>query len=261
MTNDLLNKSVLEIQVQGKFNERYFDSIDAEEKAYWLGFIVADGCVIWSEEGGNYALSIGLQGGDVEHLRILERDLGGSRELREPSVNSRNGSVRLVWYSKYMAQSLINLGVTPRKSANEVVPVFPTHLARHFWRGVYDGDGCLAIQLVGPRKVPTYRFSLAGSVAVLQAFQAWAQVEVGVRPQKISLAANSQGVSRTSVFYMGGNRQLAAILGLLYENSTRKLQRKYALYLQLIEHNAQIRASFLRDYSGRAKAEAEDEEE
>lgn len=27
------------------FNERYFENIDTEEKAYWLGFISADGCI------------------------------------------------------------------------------------------------------------------------------------------------------------------------------------------------------------------------
>ena len=29
-----------------KFNEHYFDNIDSEEKAYWLGFIFADGCIM-----------------------------------------------------------------------------------------------------------------------------------------------------------------------------------------------------------------------
>lgn len=241
--------SIVEIPVYGKFNEKYFDSIDSQEKAYWLGFIVADGCVIWDEQGGNYSLSIGLQGGDIEHLRTLERDLEGTREMREPRVDPRNGTVRLVWYSKYMAQSLINLGVTPRKSANETVPAFPTNLARHFWRGVFDGDGCLAVQIKATSKLPEYRFSLAGSVAILEAFQTWAQAKVGMRPQKISFAANSQGVSKTSVFYVSGNRQIAAILNLLYENSTRKLQRKHILYLHLIEQVAQTRGSYSHRYS------------
>ena len=40
----------------GNFNERYFDQIESEAKAYWLGFIFADGCVLWNERTGNYAL-------------------------------------------------------------------------------------------------------------------------------------------------------------------------------------------------------------
>lgn len=31
--------------IKKEFNSHYFDSIDTEEKAYWLGFICADGCV------------------------------------------------------------------------------------------------------------------------------------------------------------------------------------------------------------------------
>lgn len=30
---------------KAQFNEYVFDNIDTEEKAYWLGFIYADGCI------------------------------------------------------------------------------------------------------------------------------------------------------------------------------------------------------------------------
>ena len=32
-------------------NENYFDNIDSEEKAYLLGFFLADGCVVDPSQG------------------------------------------------------------------------------------------------------------------------------------------------------------------------------------------------------------------
>jgi len=55
--------------------ERYFDEIDTEAKASWPGFILADGCVIWRDCPGTYALSIALQERDTDHLAQLESDI------------------------------------------------------------------------------------------------------------------------------------------------------------------------------------------
>lgn len=227
--------------------ERFFDEIDTEAKAYWLGFILADGCVLWNEVTGTYALSIGLQSRDMEHLTTLERDFGGSRT---PLIDPRNGTIRLVWYSKHLAKCLIELGITPRKSAMETIPSYPREYERHFWRGVFDGDGCLTIQRKRPETAPEFRFSLAGSVTVLTAFQEWARASAGMFPQRISRAKNSQGVCRTSVFYLSGNRQIAAVTTALYGDCSRMLRRKYEVYLALLEQNARIRPSYRRVYSG-----------
>ena len=66
--------NVINHQNEAKFDETIFDCIDTEEKAYWLGFIYADG-YISSElkkgphKGKNpYAFEISLQIGDINHL-------------------------------------------------------------------------------------------------------------------------------------------------------------------------------------------------
>ena len=46
-------------------NEAFFEIIDSEEKAYWLGFIAADGCVY------RRTLSINLNIKDKAHLEKL----------------------------------------------------------------------------------------------------------------------------------------------------------------------------------------------
>lgn len=228
--------------------ERYFDEIDTEPKAYWLGFILADGCVLWSEKTGNYGLQVVLQSGDIDHLRMLESDFGGSRY---PHINTRTNSAKLMWYSKYLARRLIDRGIPPRKSGVEdlTIPQFPKSLARHFWRGLFDGDGSLTIQVLGPNLGLNYRVSLAGSRVLLGEIQNWAEAELGIRRQKIMTARNSQGDSKTCVLYLGGNRQVAALTTGLYRDCTRMLKRKYEVHLALVEQNARTRPSYSRVYA------------
>ncbi len=221
-------------------NKEYFDKIDTERKAYWLGFILADGCVIWNKKQGNYCLSIGLQHRDKEHLSALEEDLGGSRE---PEMNPKG--TRLVWYSKYMAQALINLGIVPRKSTIDLKPPkIEIDLLSHFWRGVFDGDGMITEK----KSTSEYRFSLAGSSSILASFMDWYD-QFGVRKQKLVRAKNQHGVTRTFKIEMSGNRQIEALMLALYREADRFLSRKYTIYQALLQQNLRVTPSYRRIYS------------
>ncbi len=225
-------------------NERYFDKINTAEKAYWLGFILADGCVIWGKKAGNYCLSIGLQRRDGEILSALENDLGG---IREPKVDRQ--SLRLTWYSKYMAQSLIDCGIVPRKSGIDIKrPKIRKNLLSHFWRGVFDGDGMISTTKHVPGKLTEYRFSLAGSRSILASFIEW-YTQFGIHKQKIVPAKNQHGVTKTFKIEMSGNRQITALLNALYKNASRFLDRKYKVYQLLVQQNSRVKASYLRPYS------------
>ena len=48
------------------YNEDYFQVIDSENKAYWLGFIYADGSI--SSQNGRYSFELSLKGEDINHL-------------------------------------------------------------------------------------------------------------------------------------------------------------------------------------------------
>ena len=50
------------------FNENYFENIDTEEKAYWLGFISADGSICKSSKYNSYRLVLNLNRLDEHHI-------------------------------------------------------------------------------------------------------------------------------------------------------------------------------------------------
>lgn len=123
-------------------NENYFSSIDNEKKAYWLGFIAADGCVYRKDNGWQSTLEIGLSKKDINHLKKFKEDIQSDHKI---SIARFNGVVLSI-YSKKIIDDLILLGITQRKSLTLNPPVgLRLNLIRHFIRGYFDGDGYVGI--------------------------------------------------------------------------------------------------------------------
>lgn len=114
-------------------NHNFFQHIVTEEQAYWLGFIAADGNIY------RHQLRLELKAEDIEHLRKFLIALQATypisihRTCRVVAINS-----------KYLVSDLFKLGVTPQKSKT-LTPIinFPSNLQNAYWRGIFDGDGCL----------------------------------------------------------------------------------------------------------------------
>jgi hypothetical protein len=127
----------------------FFDIIDSEEKAYWLGFICADGWIDGNETRG-YRLGIELAAIDEEHLKKFASLFSATITHRERYKQSGQikSMVSVRVGSKHLIQALMEKGVTPAKSLSEgVADVFqyiPISLLHHFIRGNFDGDGSIS---------------------------------------------------------------------------------------------------------------------
>lgn len=120
--------------------EDFFDVIDSEEKAYWLGFIMADGNV--SIHNGQYSLKIHISIKDKEIIdNFLKSIESKNKPLIKEGKEGRNQTYYVSVTSRHMVESLIRLGVVPNKTGKEVLPSLPANLTAHFIRGFFDGDG------------------------------------------------------------------------------------------------------------------------
>lgn len=122
-----------------------------------------------------------------------------------------------------MAASLGRLGITPRKSLTLEPPALRSDLMRHFWRGEFDGDGCLSLNTSSGQWVAT----LVGSRGMVDAFSSYARTVCTSK-------ATVRTTKRVYAVQVGGNRACLALMASLYDGATVYLDRKRDLYLRAL---------------------------
>lgn len=116
-----------------------FKIVDNEEKAYWLGFLYADGYVSSKKN----IVELTLKESDTNHLEKFKQFLKFEGRITQ---NKKQKSSRITFKDNEISQDLIKLGCVPNKSLILTFPTenqVPNHLIHHFIRGYFDGDGCI----------------------------------------------------------------------------------------------------------------------
>lgn len=117
------------------FDLRKFREIDTKEKAYWLGFLFADGSV--HKSGRAVALCLGVR--DIEHLRKFAEFMDYHPG---PKIYSRKSVAHVVLYSVELVKDVKQHGLVPQKTYTMEVPEIGADFMRPFIAGYFDGDGC-----------------------------------------------------------------------------------------------------------------------
>ena len=91
-----------------KIDYHYFDNIDCEHKAYWLGFLLADGFV------NGKILSFCLKHEDRYMIENLKNDLNSEHPIK---IN-KDGNPFITITCKHICNKLISYGFNNRKSWN-----------------------------------------------------------------------------------------------------------------------------------------------
>jgi hypothetical protein len=127
-------------------NETFFEVIDTEQKAYWLGFFYADGYV--SSVQNKHLTGLSLSVVDKEHIEKFKNDINATNPIKiyTPTLSgySDDDYCRILLSSETTYKQLIMQGVLEHKTSILMPPPHvPLHLKRHFIRGYFDGDGCI----------------------------------------------------------------------------------------------------------------------
>jgi len=226
-----------------KNNSRYtiddsiFEKIDTEDKAYWLGFIAADGNV--TDYGG---LNIGLKKSDLLHLEKFKKFCGSSHPIKicrsSPSFEGGDNSkifesCRIVIGNRKICNDLAKFGILPRKSFSFIptLDLISEDLHRHFWRGVFDGDGCISKTLEPKYKNSwVWTINLVGNRPVIEKFQEYIFSYSKCRAKIISKYGECD--KETCCISSAGVELVQNILRPIYSNANIYLDRKYKLYLE-----------------------------
>lgn len=202
-------------------NDDFFNTIDTEKKAYWLGMIATDGTIRKNKNRNEIVLSLKIE--DVIHIEKFLKDIGSSSKVY---YTTRNGSKQAYASicSKQLKKSLINLGITPNKSLTIVPPKLPKCLERHFWRGCIDGDG----SIFRAKKEIAWHCSYNGTFEMVNQFVKFLQNN-GIAFKKPYKRGNIYSVSYDS------KESVKNLLNLLYSNAIVFLDRKFNKARQAIE--------------------------
>jgi len=215
-------------------------SCDSPESRYWVGFLLADGCMMRS--GKSYCIELSIAECDHAHIEAFRLFLKSNHPIKtknRPKDNSGSyhGSPRssITIQSAILGESLIKLGVVPGKTSSATTP---DHLKNDvdFWRGVVDGDGHITTSAVSARpsrnrkEHRTYTIGVVGTQAICEGFYDFAITQVGEyeRRSKKSVCLGNHFATKIS-----GQRALR-LIEIIYRDAAVALPRKLASAMRLL---------------------------
>ena len=130
-------------------NHSFLEKIDTEEKAYWLGFIYADGYVSLRKSDKQKKVGIALSVKDKEHIDRFSKDINSTYPIKTYQTSGYGSSTysRINIVSDKMFDDLVSKGAVEHKTLKLKFPnknIVPKRLVDHFVRGYFDGDGSFA---------------------------------------------------------------------------------------------------------------------
>ena len=221
-------------------DENLFDTINTEEKAYWLGFLMADG---YNHDDKN-TICLRLQAEDLEILEKFRKFLKSNAPIYEFTRKTRVNKllrkyVEVRVNSVHLSIQLAKLGCIQGKSYLLEFPTcIPNHLMNHFIRGYFDGDGCICITHRKNRGINSlsYQLTIAGKEDVILKMQDYIIKETGISKTKLEYPKNNFA----KIVHYAGRKVVTKILNYLYKNATIYLKRKHDKYLELVTRQSNL---------------------
>ncbi|MEK6880899.1 MAG: helix-turn-helix domain-containing protein [Nanoarchaeota archaeon] len=215
-------------------NQNFFEKINCEANAYFLGLLYADGYV--SNRTSNYRMTISLKYPDEHILEQFISSIQYKGILKKYINNCGNEMVSLQIYSQKIVKDLINLGCFQCKSAIIRFPKVeqvPVPLIHHFVRGFFDGDGTIWHSKTARKD--RWCVSIISNKDFINDIK-----EEFLEPNFIKNNTAFRPNKHYKDISITGNIQIRDFLTLIYKNATIYLKRKYLLYEEFIKHHNEI---------------------
>jgi len=213
-------------------NHCYFECVDSAEKAYWLGFLYADGYVT-----NQHKIGLALSKADISHVEKFRKAIDSTHTIHSyfSSGFSNSEYVRLIFSSEKMAEDLNRLGCTQHKSLTLKFPnenQVPAIYLKDFARGYIDGDGSIT---TGGIYHPI-RLKICGTEEFLEGLRNYFNIIITPDMITAALEKRHKDDKNTYSLTVGSTNRVLSILDELYAGATVFLDRKYSFYIKNVTH-------------------------
>lgn len=202
--------------MQAYVNDYYFNVIDTEAKAYFVGFLMADGGLVKGSHTSEYIrVSLHVSQEDLEIVKKFKAEIESEHTI---FIGKKFNDCALRFVSRQMVYDLMEFGIVPKKTGGETLNIenIPSSLLRHTIRGLIDGDGWVS---VGSSET---NIGICGSYNICNFVQSYFSATVGTSPLKVSKVKDKD-------CYKIGYSSIVdqyKIIHHLYKDSTIYLSRK-----------------------------------
>ena len=147
-----------------RVNEAYFDNIDNIDKAYWLGYLMADG---YNNEKNP---SVGIVSKDLDTVIAFKKSINTEAPIKYITNTYASGNshtyARITVYNPHMSQALAKHGCIQAKTFRTTFLKDKEELIPAFMLGYFDADGSIWMSK------SSNCIDVAGTLDFLKAYQA-----------------------------------------------------------------------------------------
>lgn len=205
-------------------DDHYFDKIDTQEKAYFLGLLYADGY----NNTGSSTISLTLQARDVDILNSFAKETRNTHPLRfvpNSQINPKwSDCYQFIITSQHMSKVLEKHGVFRAKS---LILEFPKWLDEslysHFIRGYFDGDGNIC------KNKARHTMSIVSTESFCKCFQDWIEKKLNIETH---LYISSTIDKPTRTFMTTKKESTKILFDFIYNDAHLYLKRKHDVYIE-----------------------------
>lgn len=219
---------------KNNLDENYFETIDTEHKAYWLGFIMADG-YMYQKQDNKYEFGIKIKSTDYNLIENFAKDIKFDLSKIKIKQSYRNKTLTesciVRTSNQKFCNDLIKYGIVSNKSGKEFIPNIPEHLIKHFIRGFWDGDGSILFypeQKCNPKQVSCCSLSMK----ILK------QINKYLIDNNIHFEFAEQKTKNKILYILRcqNYKNICNFVNLMYQDATIYLERKYNTAQQILEY-------------------------
>ena len=222
-------------QVLYRINEDFFKTW-SPAMAWVLGLIVTDGNIGVGPSG---MLVPDLSSVSLSLLEKVRECMASNHPIKLVNQTLGGTIYRFTFCRRKLAEDLVALGVTPKKSLTIQFPPVPAPFLSHFIRGVFDGDGSVFREPRSPTS-PLRVFFVSGSTRFITILEDKLHSEAGLRKQTIYSRQKM-----TSFYFKYGHEDSLKFFNFIYTGADESIrfEEKHQKFLNSMRSSGMLESA------------------